>query len=184
MRRPPASAPRAAVGAGRARPLRSLTVHALPVLVLSVLALLLVPTAAHAYAPTGDDFITCTADGSSVDCVAGIFAAGCETALETSTGFTDTVTASVDGEVAFAFEVPADHGDGDIRVTLRCDQGGTKILSDVIAAVEDGEVIAITGFDTIEMVALGAVAIVFGAGILAVTRPGRSSRRAGSHTTA
>lgn len=134
--------------------------------------LLVVPTVALAYAPTGDDFITCTADGATVDCVAGVLAAGCATGVTTSTGFSDTVTASADGEVAFTFEVPTDHGDGDVAVTLRCEQGETKVLSDVIARVEDGEV-AVAGIDTLQVLGLGGLALVLGAGILAVSRSGR-----------
>lgn len=150
--------------------------------------LLLVPAAALAYAPTGDDFITCTVDGATVDCVAGVFAAGCATDVTTSTGFSDTVTASADGEVAFAFEVPADHGDGDVAVTLRCEEGETKVLSDVIASVQDGEVIAVTGLDTVKVLGLGGLALVLGAAILAVSRSGLAGswgsrdRRAGTDT--
>ncbi len=152
--------------------------------VVSVMVwLLLMPAAALAYAPSGDDFITCTAEGTTVDCVAGVFAAGCATDVTTSTEFSDTVTASADGEVAFAFEVPPTHSNGDIAVTLRCEEGETKVLSEVVASVQDGEVIAVTGLDTLQMLGLGGLALVLGAGILAVSRSSRSIGRSASGAT-
>ena len=141
-------------------------------IVLAACSLLLIPAVASAYAPTGDDFITCVAGGdSNVDCVAGVFEEGCPgTFVAAADGGTladgSTSDADADGEVAFDFDVPAD-ADGDITVTVEC---GTKVLADVIANVEDGEVIANAGFDSTTLVAIAVGALALGSGVLAVSR--------------
>lgn len=151
-------------------------------LAATVIGLLLIPTVAFAYAPTGDDFITCVAGGdSNIECVAGVFEEGCAGTFEAVSddgsvvAAGDTTAADADGEVGFDFDVATDE-ETDIRVTVEC---GAKVLSDVIANVNaEGEVIANAGSNA-GLLALGALgAIGIGGGALYV------SKRKQSGTTA
>lgn len=137
-------------------------------LTAAVIGLLLIPTAAFAYAPTGDDFITCVAGGdSNVECVAGVFEANTDCTFEASTGATGDGSSDGEGEFAFDFDVPTDE-ETEVQVTVQC---GTKVLSDTIANVTaEGEVIANAGSNA-GLLALGAVgAIGIGGAALYVSK--------------
>ena len=136
-------------------------------LVAAVVGLLLIPSTALAYAPTGDDFITCVAGGdSNVECVAGVFEANTDCTFETSSGASGSGTSDADGEFAFDFDAPSE--EGAIDATIQC---GTKVLGETIANVNaEGEVIANAGSDA-GLLAIGALgAIGLGAGALFVSR--------------
>lgn len=150
----------------------------LAAIIMTAFSLLLIPVVASAYAPTGDDFITCTAgDESDVACVAGVFEEGCPGSFaaateEGSVAEGSTTNADEDGEVEFGFDIPSD--EGDMTVTVRC---GTKVLSEVVENVnedggvdEDGETIADTGFDSMTLIAVAVGALALGGGVLAVSR--------------
>lgn len=137
-------------------------------------ALLLVPTAAFAYAPTGDDFVTCVAGGdSNVECVAGIFDPGTDVDVEAEFNGTmvlsETLTADADGEVSFDFDVP--EGDGEVDVTLSGTKNGeTFVLSETVARSEGGEVIANAGSDSMTLLGIAVATIALGAGALFLSR--------------
>lgn len=153
-------------------------------LTTAVIGLLLIPATAFAYAPSGDDFITCVAGGdTNIECVAGIFDPGTDVDAEGELNGTmvldAALTADADGEVSFNFDVPADE-EGEVTVTLSGTKNGEAfVLSEAIANVNsDGEVIANAGSDA-GLLALGAIgAIALGGGALFV------SRRKRTHTTA
>lgn len=138
-------------------------------------ALLLVPTAALAYAPTGDDFVTCVAGGDdNVECVAGIFDPNTEVEVVVEFNgaivLSETLTADADGEVSFDFDVPTDE-DGEATVTLTGTKNGEPfVLSETVAWSEDGEVIANAGMDSGTIVGIAAGAIALGAGVLVLSR--------------
>ena len=143
------------------------------ILTASVIGLLLIPATAFAYAPTGDDFITCVAGGdSNVECVAGVFEANTDCTFEATPGGTGSGTSDADGEFAFDFDVPTDD-ETDVELSIQC---GTKVLADTVANVNaEGEVIANAGSNA-GVLALGAVgAIALGGGALAISRRKRTS---------
>ena len=144
-------------------------------LAAALVGLLLVPATAFAYAPTGDDFITCVAGGDrEVECTAGIFDPGTDVDVEVDVDGTQvlntTLTADEDGEISFTFDVPED-AEGDVTVDLEGTKNGeTFVLSDVIAQADETEVIANAGSDA-SLLAMGAVgAIALGGAALLVTR--------------
>ena len=149
----------------------------------ALVGLLLIPTAAFAYAPTGDDFIECVAgDDPIVECTAGEFDPDSDADWEASynpTIATGTATADDDGVVSFSFdasEVP-DGSTITVEVTGTFD-GETKTLADQIATVEDGEVIANAGSDA-ALLAMGAAgAIALGGAALFVSRRKRTTTAA------
>lgn len=149
-------------------------------LVAAVIGLLLIPATAFAYAPTGDDFITCVAGGdTNVECVAGIFDPGTEVAAEGEINGTmvlnTTLTADAQGEVSFNFDVPADE-EGEVTVTLSGTKNGEAfVLSEAIANVNaEGEVIANAGSDA-GLLAIGAIgAVALGAAALFASRRKRT----------
>lgn len=149
----------------------------------AVAAMLAIPATAFAYAPSGGDFITCVAGGdNNIECEAGVFDAGSEVEVEATFNGTmvldATLTANADGEVSFDFDVPDDE-DGEVTVTLRGTfDGETKVLSDAIATVEDGEVIANAGFDSMTLLSMGLGALLLGGGVLAISRRRKSSSQA------
>lgn len=136
-------------------------------------AMLALPTAAWAYAPTGDDFITCVAGGDdTIECVAGVFEENRDCTFSVSTGATGSGSADAEGELAFAFDVPTGEAT-DIVVTVQC---GTKVLAATVANVDaEGEVIANAGTDGLTLLAIGAGALALGGGILAISRRRTSS---------
>lgn len=143
-------------------------------LAATVIGLLLIPTVAFAYAPSGDDFITCAAGGDlNVECAAGIFDPNTDVdvLVEASVLLDTTVTADANGEIDFAFDVPPEHEDSDIKVTLSGTKNGEAfVLAEVVGEITDGEVIANTGSNA-GLLALGAVgAIVIGGGALFMSR--------------
>lgn len=143
-------------------------------LIATVIGLLLVPTVAFAYAPSGDDFITCVAGGdNNVECAAGIFDPNTDVdvLVEASTLLDTTVTADDDGEIDFDFDVPPEHEDSEIKVTLSGTKNGEPfVLSEVVGTITDGEVIANAGSNA-GLLALGAVgAIAIGGGALYVSK--------------
>lgn len=103
---------------------RALTVLA------TVTALLLLPVAAFAYAPIGDDFITCVTNqpspGAAAECRAGLFDPGTDVVVTIDLDpnddespdpddiFTATLTADADGVVTWRFTVPASIADGTV----------------------------------------------------------------------
>lgn len=152
-------------------------------LAAAVVGLLLVPATAFAYAPTGDDFITCVAGGDlNVECAAGIFDPNTDVQVVV-TGEAEVLntvlTADADGEISFDFDVPADHGDGEITVELTGTKNGEAfVLSEAIARVTDGEVIANAGSNA-GLLALGAFgAIAIGGGALYVSKRKRTETTA------
>lgn len=144
-------------------------------LLTAIAMLLAMPTAAFAYAPTGDDFITCVAGGDTVvECEAGEYDPDSSVAWtaeynpEIANG---TATADADGTASFSFDA-ADVPDGsEITVTTTGTfDGETKVLSDVIATAADGEIIANAGAESLTIISLAAGALLLGVGILAVNR--------------
>ena len=150
----------------------------------ALVGLLLIPTAAFAYAPTGDEFITCTAGGDAdVECVAGPYDPNTEFSFEASynpTIATGSGTVNADGEAEFSFDasdVPAGE-DITVQVTGIRD-GQTVVLADeVVEVAADGEIIANAGSDA-ALLALGAGgAIALGGAALFVSRRKRTTTAA------
>jgi LPXTG-motif cell wall-anchored protein len=148
---------------------------------LAVLGLMLFPATASAqYAPTGDDFITCTPDpaepGDEVSCTSGYWEPGSEvTVLVTASTLLDTtVTADEDGIASFEFDIPEDHATGEYTVTLTGTgmDGEPKVLSDTgeIAEAEDEDLADTGAAGTLPLGTIALVALVLGAAILVATR--------------
>lgn len=152
------------------------------ILAAAIIGLLLVPATAFAYAPSGDDFITCVAGGdTTVECTAGIFDPNTtvDVLVEINPVLLDTtVTADGNGEINFSFDVPADQ-DGEVTVVLTGTKSGeTFVLSEAIATAEGGEVIANAGSDA-AVLAIGAFgAIALGGTALFVSRRSRTKTTA------
>jgi len=145
-------------------------------LTAAVIGLLLIPATAFAYAPTGDDFITCVAGGDeNIECVAGVFDANIDCSYEANPGGTGTGTSDAEGEFAFNFDVPTDQ-ETEVQVTVQC---GAKVLSAAIANVTaEGEVIANAGSNA-GLLALGAFgALAIGGGALYVSKRKRTETAA------
>lgn len=147
-------------------------------LVTAVIGLLLIPATAFAYAPTGDDFITCVAgDDRTVECAAGIFDPNTDVdvLVEINPVLLDTtVTSDANGEIDFAYDVPADQS-GEVTVTLTGTKNGeTFVLASTVATATESEVIANAGSNA-GLLALGALgALAIGGGALVASRRKRT----------
>lgn len=149
---------------------------------LAVLGLMLFPATASAqYAPTGDDFITCTPDpaepGDEVTCTAGLFDPGSDVEVVVTINGTEvlseTQTADDEGAVGFSFDIPADAEDGVYTVTLTgMEDGEVKVLSDTgeIAEAADDDLADTGAAGTLPLGTIALVALVLGAAILVGTR--------------
>lgn len=153
----------------------------------AMVGVLLIPATAFAYAPTGDDFITCADGGDlTVECEAGVFDPNTEVdvlVVVNPTLLDTTVTADADGEVSFAFDVPEEHKDGTITITLSGTfDGQPKVLAESVEAddiFEDGaaddDTLADTGFDASLLAIAALAALGLGGAALFVARRSRTS---------
>ncbi len=150
------------------------------ILAAAVMGLLLIPAAAFAYTPSGDEFITCVAgDDPVVECVAGPYDPNTEFSWEAAynpTFASGSGTVNADGEAEFSFDASEVPDDSDITVTVTgVRDGETVVLADVIAEVEDGEVIANAGSEA-ALLAIGAFgALALGGAALFVSRRKRTT---------
>lgn len=153
--------------------------------VLAVMGLLVLPgVAAFAqYAPSGDDFVTCTPDpaspGDTVECAAGIFDPNTEVDVfvEGSVLLDTTVTANAEGEVSFAFDIPEDHPLGSYEITLTGTKNGEEFVlqetNPIAAEPASGAAsdrLSDTGSNIVPVVVIALVGLALGGGALVATR--------------
>lgn len=159
---------------------------------VATLGVLALPTAALAYAPSGNSFVSCSPDpveaGDTVAVSGGLFDPGTDVDMVATSGgetLADAdAKAGANGTVAFSVDVADDTDAGDATITLTGTRNGDDetvvgtceiVDAEVAADGDEADELADTGSETGLLGAAALAAIALGGGALYASRRTRTT---------